>query len=173
MRNFEERMHEIHRRSHARILRRRRQLTMLCMPLVAAAGVVGALKIHRPGVYQQTDITQPTIAIIQEYSNSLPNLTVEYIPKYTDREKVESIQTLIAGLVLIDEFTVDTTRTDSIHTQATSAHEIHKFILESEDGTTEYTLIGNTLADCSADVVYKLTDYQRVTLLNLLELPMK
>ncbi len=170
MRNFEERMDEIHKRSHARILRRRRQLIMLCMPLVAAVGAVGALKIQRPRVYQQTDITQPTITIIQEYSNSLPTLAVEYIPKYTDREKVEAIKTLIAGLVLIDEFTVDTTRADSIHTQAMSAHEIYKFILESDDGTTEYTLIGNTLAGRSADKVYKLTDYQRVTLLKLLEL---
>ena len=173
MRNFEERMDEIQKRSHARIIRRRRQLSMLCMPLVAAVCVCGALMIRQPGVYSQTDSTQPNIPIMQAYSDSIPALNEEFIPTYTDKEKVAIIQDLIAELVLVEEFTIDMTRADTIHTQAMSANETFTFILESEDSTTEYILIGNTLADRNAEAVYKLTDLQHVALLELLELPVE
>lgn len=171
MRNFEERMEEIQKRSKARILRRRRQLTALCVPLVTGLFVGAALMIQ-PEIYQPVDITQQSVTLYQEYSDHLSTLPIEYsIPKYTDNETVTSIKKLIAELAIVEEFTVDATCTDTIRTQATSVNEVYMFVLESEDGTTEYTLIGNTLADRNADVVYKLTDHQRVTLLKLLELP--
>lgn len=171
MRNFEERMEEIQKRSKARILRRRRQLTALCVPLVTGLFVGAALMIQ-PEIYQPVDITQPTITIVEQYSNHLSTLPIEYsIPKYTDNETVTSIKKLIAELAIVEEFTIDETSADSVRTQTMSANEVYLFVLESEDGTTEYTLIGNTLADRNADVVYKLTDHQRVTLLELLELP--
>ncbi len=170
MRNFEERMNEIQKRSRARILRRRRQLTALSTSLVAAVCVCGAALLRQPGIYAQTYSSQPTGTIILEYSNNLPTLDAEHNAKYTDKETVESIKSLIDDLVLVEDFTTSTTRADTVFTQATSAHESYTFILESEDGATEYTLIENTLVDRSAEAVYKMTDHQRVALLKLLKL---
>lgn len=173
MRNFEERMNEIQKRSRARILCRRKQLTALSVSLVVAVCVCGVLLLRQPGIYTQTYSSQTTATIILEYSDNLPTLDAERSAKYTDKETVESIKSLIDDLVLIEDFTISTTRAFTAHTHVMSAHESYRFLLESEDGTTEYMLIGNTLVDSSAEAVYKLTDHQRVALLKLLELPVE
>lgn len=174
MRNFEERMTEIKKRSHARIIRRRKQLTALCMPMVAALCVGGALLIQQQAIYKNSDSTQPSGSTIQQYSGSITVVDGDNCITYTNRDKVESVRRLVSNLPPAGDLILNVTQAYSHHIKTTAAVESYAFILEAEDGTTEsYTLQGNTLANRSTVAVYSLTDSQRTALLALLELPVK
>lgn len=171
MRNFEERMAEIQKRSHARIARRRHQITALCVPLVAALCVSGALLIPQQTAYDPVD-TVPTETAVMQDSGSVTVMNGSVSVTCSSRETVDALQRLVSSLSPVQDtpVTMDEKNNHEFTFQATSLTEKYTIILETEEGTAQYRLIGKILKNMDTDEQYALTDTQRAELLKLLEL---
>ena len=169
MRNFEERMAEIKKRSHARIARRRKQLTMLCLPLVAMLCIGGTL-LTRPNENGYTTSLQSTA----QQGSSLTVQTGEKSKTYTNANRVEKTILLLESLCVVEETYIATTQTYSSHTDAAVEVISCTFVLKAEDGATEsYKLYDRVVTDQETLEVYVLTEAQYQELLKLLGLPDK
>lgn len=171
MRNFEERMAEIQKRSSARITRRRHQLTALCVPLVAALCVSGALMIPQQTAYDPVD-TVPTEMTQLQYSGSITVFDGNGTFTCSDRDTVDAVRHLVSSLPPAEqESNAVIQRYDhSFTAQTTSLARSYAIVLETENETVHYKLVGKLLAKTDTDELFELTDAQRVTLLELLEI---
>ena len=151
MRNFEERMAEIQKRSQARITRRRHQITALCVPLVAALCVTSAVQMDHGSV----------IVIKGNQSDT-----------YTSPDTVDALRHLVSSLPPVqNDAEISAQRyNQDINTQVTSLTESFTFILEAEDDTLRYKLVDKILVNLETDEMYALTDAQRAELLKLLSI---
>lgn len=169
MRNFEERMDEIQKRSHARIVRRRKQMTALCVPLVAALCVGGALLIPKQTPYHN-DMTIPAGTTIMQYCGSVTVVNGNLTVSYSNRDTVEAVRHLVSSLPPMEDSAIETAQKYNhiMTTQATHRATNYTIILETEDGTTRYKLLGSILTNQDTDELYALSDTQRVALLEIL-----
>lgn len=171
MRNFEERMTEIKNRSHARIIRRKKQMTALCVPLMAALCVGGALLIPQHiNLYKDTVI--PTATTVVQYSGIVTVVNGNKTVTYSSRDIVDAVRHLVSALPPVEQTAMDTVQNNSHEfTKQTTALTInYTIILETEDGTSHYKLQGNVLSNRDTGEWYVLSDMQRDELLGLLEL---
>lgn len=171
MRNMEERMNEIRRRSSARILRRRRQLTALCMPLVTAVCFCGGLLIPQPKTYPN-DTTVPTGTTVAYYSGSVTVIHGNVTVSYSNCDTVEYVRNLVSSLQPIVITQMDTVKkyTNHIAVQTTGLTTNYTIVLETEEGTAHYRLLDKILYNMDTDEIFTLTDTQQRELLKLLEL---
>lgn len=171
MRNFEERMNEIKNRSHARIIRRKKQMTALCVPLMAALCVGGALLIPRhTDLYKDTVI--PTATTVLQYSGIVAVVNGNKTVTYSNRDIVDAVRLLVSALPPVEQTAMDTVQNNSHEfTKQTTALTInYTIILETEAGTAHYKLQGNVLSNRDTGDRYILSDMQRDELLGLLGL---
>lgn len=170
MRNMEERIFEIHKRSRARIHRRRRLLTGIFVPL-AAVCVYGVLLIPQGTTYPK-DTTVPTGTTVEQYSGSVTVISGNLSVSYSNRDILESFQDLVSSLTPVEITPMDTVQkyTNHITVQTTGFTTNYKIILENEEGTAHYTLLDKILSNQDTDELFTLTDTQRADLLKLLRL---
>ncbi len=171
MRNFEERMDEIRKRSHARILRRRKQLTDLCVPLIAVLCVGGALLIPRQTTYQN-DTTVPTDTTAVQYSGSVTVVNGNVTVSYSSRNTVESVRHLVSSLPPVEIPAMDVVQryNHQFAAQTAGLTTNYTIILETEEGAAHYKLLGKILSNQDTNEMFTLTETQRAELLKLLGL---
>ena len=171
MRNFEERMAEIQKRSLARITRRRHQLTALCVPLVAALCIGGVMLVPRQSTYHNND-TVPTVTTALESSGSITVVSGSKTVTFTNADTVGALHHLVSSLPPVEDNALDVAQ-KYIHeftTQTTALTTNYTIILETEDGSVQYKLLGKVLTNINTDEKYALTDQQKANLLKILEL---
>ena len=171
MRNFEERMHEIQKRSHGRILRRRKQLTALCVPLVAALCVGGALLIPQQRTYHN-DTTIPTAIATQIDCGSVTVISGNKSDTFKNPDTVDALRHLVSSLPPVQNDAVETAQryNHDVNVQFTSLTENIIIVLEAENETLQYKLVGKFLVNLETDEMYELTDAQHAELLKLLSI---
>lgn len=163
MRNFEERMNEIQKRSNARILRRRKQLTALCVPIVLVLCISTVLLLPQNITYHSAETTAPYTGSVTVWEGT-KSIT------HTDRETVENLHHMIRALPPA-ESDVSQSSNHDYRIQMTSGNQIYTIVLELEDGTVHsYKLQDTLLMDKTTNEYYKLTDFQHIQLLELLKL---
>ncbi len=171
MRNFEERMTEIKNRSHARIIRRKKQMTALCVPLMATLCVGGALLIpQHTNHYKDTAI--PTATTLLQYSGIVTVVNGNKTVTYSSRDIVDAVRHLVSALPPVEQTAMDTVQKNyhDFTAQTTALTINYTIILETEDGISHYKLQGNVLSNRDTGERYVLSDMQRDELLGLLEL---
>lgn len=171
MRNFEERMAEIQKRSQARITRRRNKITALCVPLVAALCVTGAMLIPRQATMQSAE-SVPTATAVQLDHGSVIVIKGNQSDTYTSPDTVDALRHLVSSLPPVqNDAEISAQRyNQDINTQVTSLTESFTIILEAENETMRYKLVDKLLVNLETDEMYALTDAQRAELLKLLSI---
>lgn len=171
MRNFEERMVEIQKRSHARIAHRRKQITALCVPLVAALCVGGAMLLPQQGAYTNEN-TVPAVTTITAYSGSVTVVNGKVSVTYSNQDTVEGMRNLVSSLLPVQDTAIamDEKNGHEFTTQATSINVKYTILLETEEGSVQYKLLGRILTNMETGERYALTDAQRAELLKVLQI---
>ena len=171
MRNFDQRMTEIKSRSHARIIRRRKQLTSFCAVFAVALCCSGTLLLHQQPnevIVEDPTSTTQTVAV---YTGSVTVSENNNILVHTDEETVESVLSLLKELPLEHITMTDINGICSERVQTTSLPPICSIEIQIPDGeVARYKLQGKTLLNEETSEIFSLTDQQRLELLRLLGL---
>lgn len=171
MRNFEERMSEIMSRSHARILRRRKQTASACVSLVVVLCLGGTHLWQQQSVYQQENIPVATTTLpLFAGSLTVADGKISYV--YSDKETVTSVELLFDSLEQMQSSLTDAAQVNSEHSiKTTSGSQLYTIVLETETGETErYTLLDKVLTKHATQEQFLLSDTQWYQLLELLSL---
>lgn len=185
MRNFEDRMAEISRRSDQRIRERknlRRRVLAACVPLVMCVFLGGAYLMGRGIEIGNGDIAVEDQAVAPENTaqDFLSSVTVEESFTYTvqqDRQAVEKVQRILEQIIS-SEITASHNQSDSQADRAGclpdpyQEYSIRKeysiTCVDPQGNETSYLLSGMSLTDCRSGKIYGLTGKQRTDLLNAL-----
>ena len=171
MRNFDQRMAEIKTRSHARITRRRKQLTSLCALFAVALCCSGTLLLRgqpEENLVENPVSTNQTVAL---YTGSVTVSENNNLLVHTDKETVESFLSLVKELPLAQITMTDVNVIYSERVQATSLPPICSIEIQIPDGeVVRYKLQGKTLLNEDTSEIFSLTDQQRLELMRLLGL---
>lgn len=185
MRNFEDRMAEITRRSDTRIQKRkemRRRVLAACVPLVMCVFLGGAYLMGRGTEVRNGDISVEDKATVLESAaqSFLGSVAVEGSSTYTvqqDRQAVEKVQRILEQIIS-SEITASYNQTDSQTDRASylpgpnKEYSLHKeysiTCIDPQGNESTYLLSGMSLKDCQSGNIYGLTGKQRTDLLNAL-----
>lgn len=171
MRNFDQRMAEIKTRSHARITRRRKQLTSFCTAFAVALCCSGTLLLHKQPDEDVVDDPTSTTQTVAVYTGSVTVSENNNMLVHTDEETVESVLSLLKELPLSQITMTDVNGICSERVQTTSLPPICSIEVQIPEGeVVRYKLQGKTLLNEDTSEIFSLTDQQRLELLRLLGL---
>lgn len=170
MRNFEERMQEIQKRSRARIIRRRKQLTALFVPLMAALCIGGTL--IRQHISDPYDHIATTSTSLPQYFGCVTVIDQNKRVLYNDRDTVDAVCHLLSNLLPANEIATgeDQQQHRDVTIQATSLGKSYTIILETEGEVMHYRLTAMMLINQDTDERYVLSDVQHASLLAILDI---
>ena len=192
MRNFEERIAEIERRSEKIIKprkQRRKHILMACVPLVLTVGIYTGLiapNMHRKSAEEAPPEAMETCpaGIMDSMTDSVVEIQVEGVNvcySYSSSTKVQTISGQLedfstrapASGALLDEEMQESAQEDDSRTGADIAKQGYVITLILEGGgTKEYALVDNQLTDCAENRTYTLTKQQLQDLKSLLGIPL-
>jgi hypothetical protein len=171
MRNFEQRMDEIHSRSKARIARRRK-IVAACVPLVLCLAITAICFLP----YSAHTAGETTGMSATSYSASVTVLMQEVNGKlvYVDSESAEEFIAYVSSLS-VDSSRLHIAGGIDAHTQTTThtapAQTLYQITVTDAQGVTvNYTLESTILTHKDSGTVYYLSSVQRLEILKLLGL---
>ena len=169
MRNFDQRMGEIKTRSHARIIRRRKQLTSMCA-VFAVALCCGATFLLRqqPEQIVAGDPVSTTEALhVFTGSVTISHQNNRFV--HTDAEVVEDFISLLGELPLAQSVAMETSKTYDHSLETTAVPISYTIELQTPDGeVASYRLFGKTLTNLDTEEVFSLSDKAQLELLRIL-----
>lgn len=171
MRNFEERMEEIQKRSHVRIARRKKQLTSVfaMLAVVLCCGGWMLLQPEQPSVVMVEDDPVSTTETQRSFHGSVTVYNGNESLRYTEEEIFEGFQKLVEDLPPAQTSLTDADASFTSRVEVTSLTMIYTIEVESDDGeVVRYQLRGKILHHEASGAIYALTDLQRLELLELL-----
>lgn len=173
MRNFEERMDAIKSRSRARIVRRRKQLVSLCVPLAVALCISGTFLLYEQPPSQDFHFTtNPTQTVETAFSGAVTVHNGDQTVTFREEATVEGFLELLSAVSQEqDDLKAATQIYAEDRIKVTSLSYQYSIELETPDGeVVRYKLMNAVLTNCDTQETLILTNQRLHQLLRLLEL---
>lgn len=172
MRNFEERMDEIRRRSNLilRNRKRRRKQLLVCVPVVVCSILLVSLITNLPGKTSAPPVCMEAAPELELLQDKMTLYSMQLSPGEVHEENKEDVNQSAEGSTILGESAWDDFNYDISAPLGEQATDCCCFKAVSEDGAvTYYKLEGNLLTNTLTGQARELTQAQLEDLLQLLE----